>query len=200
MQASALLGTFLPLLLISSLSPPGAFGQWSAKVEVGAERFWGGSIENAPERRSFRPYRPTTFQAGAEHRSGPLGFGLGLGYTEAGLALEGSDAVAAIDGVFTVYSVLPEASYRIASVGLNELLIHAGPLLEFWGMTEGDSRTRFGVHGGICLDIPLGGSFAGSVSAGVALISSPFENGELSGYELRALWRRRFAAGLRYRL
>jgi hypothetical protein len=50
------------------------------------------------------------------------------------------------------------------------------------------------------LIVPLSGRFAASLTVGVAVTSSPFERGELEGYELQALWRRRFAAGLEYRL
>jgi hypothetical protein len=180
---------------------PAAFGQWMLGVELGAERFWGGSAEVAPEHRSFRPYRPTTFGAGLERSSGNGGVGLRLLYTEASLALEGSDAVVAAKGVFKVYSASPEVSYRMASVGSSShVLLRVGPLFEVWSIVDEKSRTRVGLQAAASLGIPLGGRFAGTLSAGAALIPSPFEDGELPGYDLRALWRRRFAVGLQYRL
>ena len=131
-----------------------------------------------------------------------MGLGLRLGYTEASLALEGGDAVVAAKGVFTIYSVSPEISYRIATVGAgNSILLQAGPLFEVWDIIEEDSRTRVGAQGAVSLGIPLGGHLAGTLLAGAAVIPSPFEDDELlQGYELRALWRRRFAVGLQYRL
>jgi hypothetical protein len=176
-------------------------GQWTVGVELGADRFWGGSREVAPEHRSFRPYRPTTFGGVLEQRSGRGGVGIRLLYTQASLGLEGNDAVGAVKGVFKVYSASPEVSYRIVSVGSsNQVLLRVGPLFELWRIIGEKSRTRVGVQGAASLGIPLGGSFAGVFSAGAALIPSPFEDGELTGYDLRALWRRRFAVGLQYRL
>lgn len=176
--------------------------QWTLGAEVGSDRFWGGSVETTPEQRSFRPYRPTTFGVGLERRDGSLGVGLRLRYASAGLALEGADAVSAVKGVFTVYSVSPEVVYRVATVGAaNQLMLHFGPLFEVWSVVDEDSQTRVGIQGAVSLNLPLGGRFAGSVMAGAALIPSLFGEGQLDpSFERRALWRRRFAVGLDYRL
>jgi hypothetical protein len=201
MRLPVLLGTLLALHVTSLGRPRPAHSQWLIGVEVGSDRFWGGSVETAPEHRSFRPYHPATFGAGLERRWGGLGIGLRLRYADASLALEGRDAVTAVKGVFTVYSAWPEVGYRVASVGSeNELAVHVGPLFEVWNIVDERSRTRIGLQGGASLGIPMGSRFAGVLSAGAALIPSPFEDGELTGYDLRALWRRRFAVGLEYRL
>jgi hypothetical protein len=51
------------------------------------------------------------------------------------------------------------------------------------------------------LRVPLGARLAGSLTAGTALIPSPFTTDQLDpGFERRALWRRRLAGGLEYRL
>jgi hypothetical protein len=187
----------VPLLL----SPAVVFGQWNIGVEVGAERYWGGSVEAAPDHRSFRPYRPTILRLGLERGSGKFSVGLLLGYTEAGMALEGRDGIVTAKGVFTVYSAAPALSYRLATLGSgNQLVADLGPLFEAWSILDQGSRTRVGVHGGLSLRIPLGGRFAGSLAGGAAIISSPFKEGELPGYERQALWRRRFSAGLHYAL
>jgi hypothetical protein len=177
-----------------------AAAQWLVRIEVGADRFWGGSEESAPEHRSFRPYRPTIFAGTLERRSGKVGVGLRLQYTEASLALEGSDAVVAAKGVFTVYSFSPELSYQIASVANNQLYLRLGPLFEVWDIIDQGARTRAGVQGAVALTVPLGRRISAAVSGALALISSPFEDGELPvGYELQPLWRRRFAGALEYR-
>jgi hypothetical protein len=201
MRFPVLLGTLLALHLTSSAWPTPAQGQWLMGIEVGSDRFWGGSVESTPEHRSFRPYHPATFGAELERRWSSLGIGLRLRYTDASLALEGSDAVTAVKGVFTVYSASPDVSYRVASVDSeNQLMVHVGPLFEVWSIVDEKSRTRIGIQGAASLGIPLGSRFAGVLSAGAALIPSPFEDGELTGYDLRALWRRRFGVGLQYRL
>ncbi len=202
MGTSSLLAGFAAGMLASGIWCSPALGQWAVTTEVGADRFWGGSIENTPEHRSFRPYRPTTFGVGLERRAGRLGAGLRLRYASASLALEGVDAVVAAKGIFTVYSAAPEVVYRIISVGsVNKLMLHGGPLFEVWSVADEDPQTRVGIQGGVSLNLPLGGRFAGSVMAGVALIPSPFREAQLDpSFERRPLWRRRLAVGLDYRL
>jgi hypothetical protein len=202
MQASATLRKLLLLpVFSSSIQPSEVNAQWAAMVEIGAERFWGGSVENTPERRSFRPYRPTTFGIGLHGRSGSLGFGIDFKYAEAGLALEGDEGAVVANGVFTMYRASPEVSYTVASVGAGELRLHAGPLFELWRVIDEDSRTRVGFQSAVSLDVPLGGRLDGSVVAGLAVTPSPFEAEDLGPeYDRRALWRRRFAVGLGYRL
>ena len=201
MRTSSLLGLAV-VMLVSWAWCPSALGQWAVTTEVGADRFWGGSIENTEDHRSFRPYRPTTFGVGIQRKAGRLGVGLRLRYASAGLALEGADAFVAAKGVFTVYSVAPEVVYRALSLGsVNQLMLHLGPLFEVWSVIDEDAQTRVGIHGAVSLNLPLGGRFAGMVMAGAALIPSVFEEGLLDpGFERRALWRRRFAVGLDYSL
>ena len=129
----------LALLFTSTLSRQ-AVAQWFIGLEIGSERFWGGSLETTPDQRSFRPYRPTTFSAAVERRSGSLGAALRLRYTDASMALEGSEAVVAVKGVFTIISVSAEISYGIITLGQNQLLLHAGPVVEHWSLVDEDSR------------------------------------------------------------
>ena len=199
--ASALAG-FTAVGLVYSTWCCAVLAQWTLNAEVGADRFWGGSIESTAEQRSFRPYRPTTLGVGLERRDGKLGVGLRLRYASPGLALEGTGAVSAVKGVFSVYSVSPEAAYRMGTVGSgNQLMLHGGPLFEVWSVVDENSQTRVGVQGAMSFDVPLGGGFAGSVTAGAAVIPSPFGQNQLDPtFERRALWRRRFAVGLSYRL
>ncbi|HEU4680094.1 MAG TPA: hypothetical protein VFS51_00025 [Gemmatimonadales bacterium] len=196
----------LPILIASWLVSifwcrPAA-GQWAIAAEVGADRFWGGSAETGPEGRSFRPYRPTTFGAGLVRRGRRVGFGLRLRHASAALAFEGSDALVAAKGIFTVYSASPEVIYRVTTVGAgNLLLLHGGPLFELWSVSNEDSQRRVGIQGAVSLLVPLGRRFAGTFSAGAAVTPSPFQSDQLdAGFERRALWRRRVAGGLEYRL
>ena len=177
-------------------------GQWLIGVEVGTDRFWGGSVEKVEPRRSFRPYRPTTFGVGLEQRRGPLGVGLRLHYTGASMALEGSDAVVAAKGVFEVFGFNPEIAYRIASIGAgNSLLLRGGPLLEVWKIIDEPTKTRIGAQTAVSMTVPLGGGFAASVLAAVALTSSPFTSSQIGpNFEPRALWRRGLAARMEYQL
>jgi hypothetical protein len=142
-----------------------------------------------------------------ERQTARYAAGVQLHYAEAGLALEGPDGLVAAEGAFTIVSISPELVVRIATLGLgNELRIHAGPLVEIWDVIDQDSRTRIGAQGSVSLDVPLGGRFGGAVRAGVAAIPPPYEEGELDlgagapTYDLRTLWRRSLALGLRYRL
>src|SRR5215213_11265265 len=129
--------------------------QWSVGVAVGADRFWGGSVEGAGLHRSFLPYRPTTFFFGLQRQSGKVSVGLRLGYFSASLALEGADGLSAVKGVFTVYSALPELTYQFATALANHLTVHAGPVIEVWSIAGGGSEIRVGGQVALSLDIPF---------------------------------------------
>ena len=191
----------LCVLALSTCTPAEGLGQWSVSLGLGADRFWGGSLENAPEQKSFHPYRPAVFELGAERRLGKMGLGFRATYTDAALGLEGEVGVVAANDAFTMVGLAPEVSYQIAALGTNRLLLHAGPLVEVWHPIDSDSRTRAGARGAASLVVPLGGRFNFSVAGSVAVISSPFNSGELPDtYELRALWRRGIAGTLQYQL
>ncbi|MBA3443345.1 MAG: hypothetical protein H0T58_00585 [Gemmatimonadales bacterium] len=192
----------LALAIACSLWCSPLLGQWVVGAEVGADRFWGGSEEKTGAGVSFLPYRPTTFGVGLKRQTGKLALGLQLRYGSAGLALEGAEGVVAAPGVFTMYSLIPELVYQIATVGpANRLLLRGGPLIEVWSVADEESQTRVGVQSAVSFMVPLGGRLAGTVSAGAALIPSPFGEDQLdSDFERRPLWRRRFAGGLEFRL
>jgi hypothetical protein len=181
--------------------------QWRVGVEVGAARFWGGSLDTQGDGTSFRPYRPTTFGIGLERQAGRYGLGIQLHYFEAGLVLEGPDVAISSGGVFTAFSISPQIAVHIATLGSgNQVRVHAGPLIEIWDIVDNDARTRVGAQGSVSLDVPFGMRLNGVVSGGAAIVPSPYNMGELDlgegapTYERRALWRRTFELGLRYRL
>jgi hypothetical protein len=179
-----------------------AYAQWQASVEIGASRFWGASRELSGQHRSFRPYRPTTLGASLERRGQRLAAGVYLNYSKSSLALEGTDAVVAVRGVFQTFSISPQMGYRLTYLrGDNQLRLQVGPLIELWTIVDEGSRIRAGAQGALSLDVPLGGRFGGSVLAGIAVVPSPFNSDELDvGYERLALWRRRFGVAFAYRL
>ncbi len=188
------------VLALCALSNP-VEGQWSVGAEVGADRFWGGSLEASQEERSFHPYRPTTFGAGVRWEGSTLGTGIRVGYFSAGMALEGADAIVVAKNVFRVYSLAPEVVYRVASIGrANRMLFRAGPLFEIWKALDEESKTSLGVHGALAVSVPLGWKLESVLSAGIALMPSPFAEDQLDPpFERRALWRRSITAGLQYR-
>ncbi|MEP7228205.1 MAG: hypothetical protein ABI785_12635, partial [Gemmatimonadales bacterium] len=155
-------------------------GQWRVGVEVGSARFWGGSLDTGGDHTSFRPYRPTTFGIGLERQIGRYAVGLQAHYAQASLALEGPEATVSAEGAFTIVSISPEMTVRIATLGPgNQLRLHAGPLFELWDIIDQGARSRFGAQSSVSLDVPLGQRFSGVVLAGAAVTSSPFKEGEL---------------------
>jgi hypothetical protein len=195
------------LSIVSAVGCSPLFGQWRLGVDVGAARFWGASLDNTGAQTSIRPYRPTTFGVGVEHQTGRYAVGLQVHYAQASLSLEGPEAIVVAEGAFKIVSISPEVAFQIATLGPgNQLRVHAGPLIEIWNLIDLDSRSRVGAQGSVSLDLPLSGRFAGALLAGVAITPSPYEEGELDlgpgapTYDLRTLWRRSFAVGLRYRL
>jgi hypothetical protein len=190
------------VLVSSSLSASPLSGQWLIGVEVGSDRFWGGSVEKAEPKRSFRPYRPTTLGVGLERRSKALGLGLRLHHTRASMALEGSDALVAAKGVFEVFGFAPEMICAIASIGTgNSLLLRGGPLVEVWKIIDEPTKTRLGAQAALAITVPFGSGFAGSALASLAVTSSPFTRSQIEpNFEPRTLWRRGIAARLEYHL
>jgi hypothetical protein len=200
MMKTVLRGLLLQAIC-SSLCSTLALAQWRINLEVGSDRFWGGSRELAGEHRSFRPYRPTVLGLGIDRLRERVGLGLQLLYYDASLGLEGSDAVIAVKGIFTTLSIAPEIHYRLAQLADNQLRLHAGPLFEIWGLSDEATRFRAGGQLGMSLDVPLGPRIGGSLLGGAALIASPFNEDELTPeYERAALWRRRLALRITYRL
>jgi hypothetical protein len=201
MRPSYLLNT-LGVLSLTLLWPALAHGQWALGIEVGSDRYWGSSVELAEQHRSFRPYRPTSFGLGLEKRGHRLGAALHLRYSGASLALEGSDAVVALKGVWDLFHASPELVYRIATLGTtNELRLHAGPVFEVWSVDGDDAQFRAGAQGGVSLRLPLSARFAGVVLADLALTGSPLSQQQTAdGYERRALWRRSVGAALQFQL
>jgi hypothetical protein len=192
---------FLLQVLWGSIWATAGLGQWRTNLEIGSNRFWGGSAEIDGEHRSFLPYRPTFFGIGIERHGQRLGAGLQFHYSQASLGLEGSDAVVAVKGIFKTFSIAPELSYRLARVAENQLRLLGGPLLEAWSIADEQTRLRAGVQLSLSLDIPLGAKFGGSILGGAALIPSPFNEGELTPtYERTALWRRELALRISYQL
>lgn len=189
------------LLASLALGRP-ALAQVAIGVEIGADRFWGGSIEKSAQKRSFHPYRPTAFGLNLERWAERFGLGIRLRYSSAGLALEGPDGVSAANGVFSVYTVSPEVAYRIATLAsVNRLELRAGPLFEVWKILDEGSEFRVGIQAALSLSVPLGGRLVGSLTGGGALSPSPFAPDQLeASFERRALWRRRLAVGMEYRL
>ncbi len=188
-------------LALSVLCTP-ARAQWSVGAEVGGDRFWGGSVERTGLQRSFRPFRPTAFGVSLERAGRLFAVGVTMRYSSAGMALEGDEALSVVKGIFTVYSLVPEISYRIATLGsANRLVLQAGPLLELWQVLDEGSVSRLGAQSALSLGVPLGGKFSAAITAGIALIASPFTSQQLvAEFERRPLWRRRFSVGLDYRL
>jgi hypothetical protein len=188
--------------VVSSVLCTPVHAQWSIGAEVGGDRYWGGSVEKEGLHRSFRPFRPTTLGISLAREGRLFSVGVRMTYSSAGMALEGDEAVSVIKGVFTMYSVAPEVSYHIATMGqTNRLVLHGGPLFEIWRAVDESSETRLGAHCALSLNVPLGRKFAASLAAGAAVIGSPFAEQQLvAGFERKPLWRRRFAAGLQYRL
>ncbi len=194
--AGAIVGT---LLAGAIQRPLGA--QWAAGTELGASRFWGGSIEQTEAQRSFRPYRPTVLAVRLQREGRTLGAGMALEYFSAGLALEGAEGHLVANGIFTVYGLAPELLYRLTGLGSNRVLLRAGPLLEIWKIFDEGSELQLGMQAGLSLCVPLGGRFDATVAGGVAVMPSPFTDGQLdASFERQPLWRRSVALGLQYRL
>lgn len=188
------------IVLLAQCTTPAA-AQWTVGAGIRAPRFSGGAVEPATGR-SLRPYRPTMWEIGVDRAGTRVGVGLRAHYASSSLALEGSDALAAIKDAITVYGVDPELSVRVGRLGPEGLVrLFAGPLFEVWELPDAGSRLRVGLSASLGLEVPFGGRWMGSARIGAAVTPSPFGREDLDeSLEPRALWRREASAGLRYRL
>ena len=187
----------LPLAAVSRE----AAAQWAASADVTAARFWGGSRELKGDR-SFRPYRPTIVGIGLERQVLGVSVGVRGYYASASLALEGTDAVAAVKDALDLHGLAVELSHSIATLGeAARVVVYGGPVIDVWDLADQSSRTQAGFTGSIGLQVALGGRFSGVIKAGVAVTASPFSTSDLdAGFEPRALWRREVSGRLRYGL
>jgi hypothetical protein len=187
------------VFLAHGVSPVAA--QWTLGVGIRAPRFSGGAVEPATGR-SLRPYRPTIWEVGVDHAGSRIGLGVRGHYASSSLALEGSDALAAVKNAITVYGVDPELSMRIGRLGPEGVLrLFAGPLFEWWELPDAGSRLRVGLAASLGLEVAFGGRWTGSVRLGAAVTPSPFTREDLDeALEPRTLWRREATAAVRYRL
>jgi hypothetical protein len=190
----------IAILLLAHGVPPAA-AQWTLEIGIRAPRFSGGAVEPATGR-SLRPDRPTVWQIGVDREGGRVGVGLRAHYASSSLALEGSNALAAVKHAISVYSVDPELSVRVSRLGPEGVLrLFAGPMVELWELPDARSHLRVGLAASLGLEVPFGGRWSGTARIGAAVGPSPFSREDLDEWlEPRALWRREAMAGLRYRL
>ena len=179
-----------------------AAAQWTVSAGVRTPRFTGAAVEPGTDR-SLRPYRPTMLEIGMQRSGRRLGAGIHVHYASSSLALEGSEAVAAIKDAISVYGIATEVSYRVSRLGPDGVVrLFAGPLVELWKLPDIGSRWRVGMAASLGLEVPFGGHWSGAARLGAAVTpASPFRREDLEApLEPRALWRREVSAVLQYRL
>jgi hypothetical protein len=188
--------------MLSLVTPHHGMAQWTVSAGIRSPRFSGAAVEPGTDR-SLHPYRPTMLEIGLERGRHHVGAGVYLLYASCSLALEGSEAVAAIKDAISVYGIRPEVGLRLSRLGAEGTVrLHVGPLLEVWQLPDIRSHWRMGVAASVGLDLRLGGPWSASARLGGAVTpASPFRREDLeSPLEPRALWRREGAVALHYRL
>ena len=188
--------------LAASVPPPYAAAQWSVGLDLGASHFTGASFDTSAGgvAASLRPQHPPVAVLRLEHAAAGVRVGLGVLYASAGLVAENGAYAAVQKGFFSLLELAPEGSIRLAQTGAGtELRLHAGPLVDFWAVENGDNRTRAGGHAALSAGWPIAGRVTGSVRVAAALTGSVFEAGELPSQVVRrVMWRRTVSVGLRY--
>jgi len=188
--------------LAAGVPPPRAAAQWSVGLDLGASHFTGASLDTSAGgvAASLRPQHPAVLALRLEHAAARVRVGLGVLYASAGLVAENGTYAAVQKGFFSLLELAPEGSIRLAQTGAGtEVRLHAGPLVDFWAVEDGDNRTRAGGHAALSGGWPITGRVTGSVRLAAALTGSVFESGELpSQVARRAMWRRTVSVGLHY--
>jgi hypothetical protein len=188
--------------MLGLVTPHHGAAQWAVSAGIRSSRFSGAAVEPGTDR-SLHPYRPTMLEIGLERGGHRIGAGVYLLYASCSLALEGSEAVAAIKDAISVYGIRPEVGLRLSRLGAEGTVrLHVGPLLEVWQLPDIGSHWRMGVAASLGLELPFGGRWSAAARLGGAVTpASPFELEDLEvPLEPRALWRREGGVALRYRL
>jgi hypothetical protein len=188
--------------MLSLATPHHGVAQWAVSAGIRAPRFSGAAVEPGTDR-SLHPYRPTMVEIGLKRGGRRVAAGVYLLYASCSLALEGSEAVAAIKDALSVYGIRPEVALRLSRLGAEGTVrLHVGPLLEVWQLPDIGSHWRIGLAASVGLEWPLGGPWSAAAQLGGAVTpASPFRQEDLEiPLEPRALWRREGAVALRYLL
>jgi hypothetical protein len=188
--------------ILSLVAPHHGMAQWSVSAGIRTPRFSGAAVEPGTDR-SLHPYRPTMLEIGLERGGHRVGTAVYLLYASCSLALEGSEAVAAIKDAMSVYGIRPELGLRLSRLGAEGTVrLHVGPLLERWKLPDIGSHWRMGIAAAVGLDLPFGGPWSASARLGGAVTpASPFRQDDLeTPLEPRTLWRREGAVALHYRM
>jgi hypothetical protein len=150
----------------------------------GASQVWfGGGVEDTTGAGlRFSPTSTVAWGLAIDYPVGRVRIGLGLSYLSAHLELAGS-------GVRIVSEVTDLRQFEITAVVATPLLrvgqggagfsLSAGPALDIWTVTGGDSRTRAGVVGAVLFAAPISRDWKLLASAAGSLSGSPFEASEL---------------------
>jgi hypothetical protein len=185
--------------------PRAALAQWSARLELGVIAFSGASHDTSGVMpvADFRPYHAATLQIAVERRWARLGAAVDLLHAQPGFALESDKTVFVAKDLLAFWEIALEASMRLTGSGVGTgptMRAQLGPLVDIWLPTGGASLTRVGAHAGLSLEWPFGTRVTGSVRAALALSGSAFRPGDLPPrFDVRPLWRRGVAGGVRWR-
>jgi hypothetical protein len=183
--------------------PGAAHAQWSARFELGTIAFSGASHDTSGSvpPANFRPYHATTVQVGVERRWRTLGAAVDVLHGGPGVALESDETVFVAKDLLAFWEIALEGSLHLAETGTGlTLRAQIGPLVDIWLPSGAASLMRAGARGGLSLEWPFGARVTGSVRVALALSGSPFQPEDLpSRFEVRPLWRRGVAGGIRWR-
>lgn len=174
------------------------------RLSGGASHAWfgGGATDTTGSGLSFGPTPSVAWSLGADHPVGRVRVGLQLSYFSASLQIAGAGVrIVSEDTRFGQVQLAAVVSVALLGVGASGagLSLAVGPTVDFWTITDADSRTRGGALAALLFGAPIAPHWTLLAAAAGTLAGSPFNAGELPvEFEPSGLLGGRVGLGVRY--
>ena len=199
-------GALTALMLAGLVGVAPSLGAQEAgwRLTGGASHAWfgGGATDSTGSGLSFGPTPSVEWSLGADHPVGQVRVGLQLSYLSASLQISGAGVrIVSEDTHFSQIQLAALVSVPLLRVGGSGagLTLAAGPTVDFWSITDTDSRTRGGAIAALLFGAPIAPRWTLLIAAAGTLSGSPFNTNELPlEFEPSPLLGGRVGLGVRY--
>jgi hypothetical protein len=174
------------------------------QLTAGATHAWfgGGATDTTGSGLSFGPTSSVAWSLGADHPVGRVRVGLQLSYYTASLQISGAGVrIVSEDTHFRQLQLAALVSLPLLRVGASGagFTLAVGPTVDFWSITDADSRTRGGAIAALLFGAPIAPGWTLLAAAAGTLSGSPFNASELPvEFEPSTLLGGRIGLGVRY--
>jgi len=174
------------------------------RLTGGAAHAWfgGGATDTTGANLSFGSTPAVAWGLGADHAVGRVRLGVQLSYLSGSLRISGSGvSIVAEDTHLREWQLAALVGVPLLHVGAAGagLSVAAGPTIDFWSITDTDSRTRAGAMAALVFGAPIAPGWSLLATAAGTISGSPFNADELPvEFEPSTLLGGRIGLGVRY--